>query len=558
MFMDALSAAAPVGKKDSNKKRKRRISSSSTKDASGHDDSATEPTTPTTPTTPNASPPKITAPKFYQDTLDDTNEEDVKETKDEKNDSILSDSMLEDEDEDDIPLKRLKETEDEKSKLNDKKDVEIKKEEPEEIEEVGPKPPGPGCGPNGPPGVLVIHRRRGPKKQLKWRPQESLEEVRYFELDETERVNVTKTFTDAKLMERCMEREAIVNVRSNKYAHDRMEADMDWMPLVEVDGVPPHPDGAQSKEKKIQFDREQTVLKVLYFSRHMVPDSPSEPDMEYYQITDPQIIPLDDITRNPDAVNDLTNMAWPDPKVSPQHIPGGLGLPFNMGPLNNAPFIPMMTGNDMPIKGGGWPAGMMGNNPLMPMGPNFNLPAMAANMGGPQGMGMPGMGGPGMGGSGMGGPGMGGPNIRGSGMINSNMGGPNMGGPNMGGPNMNGPNMGGPGMMNGPGLNIMNGPNMNGPGMGGPGMGGPNNGQRNNGPGPFNNMNMNNGPPQNQNNNWFRPGGPPPPPNWINKNNHGPRGFNNHNNGPRNWGGRHNNNRFDGGGGRGGRRDKFF
>lgn len=543
--MDALSAAAPVGKKDALKKRKRRTSSS-TKESSNQDDSGTEATTPTTPTTPTGtSPPKMTAPKFYQDTLDDAANEEEKDDKESKTNDNLNEStrtISDDDDEDDIPLKRLKESEDEKahkSTTENSDKVEKEKEIEPEVAEVGPKPPGPGCGPNGPPGVLVIHRRRGPKKQLKWKPQENLEEIRYFELDETERVNVTKNFTDAKVMERCMEREAMVNVRSNKYAHDRMEADIDWMPLYEVDGVPPHPDGGQSNEKKIQIDREKTVLKVLYFSRHMVPDSPAEPDMEYYQITDPQIIPLDDITRNPEAVNDLTNMAWPDPKGSPPHIPAGLGMPFGNNPLFNPSFMPPM---DMPRNG--WP--IQNNNMMrMPMGAGFGPSGIGApGMGVPPGMGGPGMGGPGMGGPP---PGMGGP----PGLMNAGLGMLNMAGPppGMGGPP---PGMGGP-------------PNMNGPGMGGPNI--LNNGPRNNGPPGQFNMNPNmmnmkdnmmnmNGPPPNQNGNWFRPSGPPP--NWMNNKNHGPRGFNH--NGPRNWGRQNNNNRFGGrGGGAGGdrHRDKW-
>lgn len=40
-----------------------------------------------------------------------------------------------------------------------------------------------------------------------------LESVRYFELDETERVNVTKTFTDMKQIDKQNEREAFQMAR---------------------------------------------------------------------------------------------------------------------------------------------------------------------------------------------------------------------------------------------------------------------------------------------------------------------------------------------------------
>lgn len=59
--------------------------------------------------------------------------------------------------------------------------------------------------------VLLLQKRKGPKKVLKWKTD--LESIRYFELDETERVNVTKTFTDMKQMEKQNEREAFQMAR---------------------------------------------------------------------------------------------------------------------------------------------------------------------------------------------------------------------------------------------------------------------------------------------------------------------------------------------------------
>lgn len=59
--------------------------------------------------------------------------------------------------------------------------------------------------------VLLLQKRKGPKKVLKWKTD--LESIRYFELDETERVNVTKTFTDMKQMEKQNEREAFEMAR---------------------------------------------------------------------------------------------------------------------------------------------------------------------------------------------------------------------------------------------------------------------------------------------------------------------------------------------------------
>lgn len=123
----------------------------------------------------------------------------------------------------------------------------------------------------------MIHRRKGPKKQLKWKAQDDLEEIRYFELDVTERCNVTKTFTDLKHMERIDERNKYMLSRKLS-SEDIMMERTAWLPLIVVDNVPPHPDGVNSQERNIQRTRERSVLQALYFNRHMIPESPAKPD----------------------------------------------------------------------------------------------------------------------------------------------------------------------------------------------------------------------------------------------------------------------------------------
>ncbi|XP_035910982.1 serine/threonine-protein phosphatase 1 regulatory subunit 10 [Anopheles stephensi] len=231
----------------------------------------------------------------------------------------------------------------------------------------GKKPPGPGCGPDGPPGVLVIHRRKGPKKQLRWRAAEELEEVRYFELDVTERCNVTKSFTDMKQMERVDERQKFMLSRKVG-SEDVMVERTPWRPLLMVDNVPPSPDGTQSLERNVQRQRERGCLQALYFNKHMIPDSPSEPDpADIYQTADPVHIPLEDVTGNPDSVNDFTSVPWPDPKSTPPHESGAF----------NSPFFP----SDLPPAAGFGPGGFP---------PPF-APGAAATIGpGPWNMGPPG------------------------------------------------------------------------------------------------------------------------------------------------------------------------
>lgn len=324
--MDEISKCLPKN----TKKKKRRMSTS--KESSGPD-------SPATPTSPSK---VIAAPlKFYQDTLEDegNKSEDEKVKKENAN--------SDDDNEDNIkPTKKAKteindDDEDKNASNDDEIDINIKIEEniSKEADEPIPvkRPPGPGCGPDGPPGVLTIYRRKGPKKQLKWRPQELLEEVRFFELDETERVNVTKTFNDMILMERSDERNSFLMGRKLPQ-EDLMKETTDWMQLHLIDNIPLHPDGNNSKEKKIQAERETTVLQALYFSKNMIPDTPADPDMEHHQLTDPQFIPLYDIT-GADTINSFTGMSWPEAKGSPPHSAAGYNtiFPSQYGGYNSQP-----------------------------------------------------------------------------------------------------------------------------------------------------------------------------------------------------------------------------
>uniref|UniRef100_A0A182JWV2 TFIIS N-terminal domain-containing protein n=1 Tax=Anopheles christyi TaxID=43041 RepID=A0A182JWV2_9DIPT len=302
-------------------------------------------------------------------------------------------------------------TEDDKTELMDvvMNDVEkkiaeeaegVKKEDGAEKEEKlsadGKKPPGPGCGPDGPPGVLVIHRRKGPKKQLRWRAAEELEEVRYFELDVTERCNVTKSFTDMKQMERVDERQKYM--LSRKVAsEDIMVERTAWRPLLLVDNVPPSPDGSQSLERNVQQQRERGCLQALYFNKLMIPDSPTEPDpADTYQTADPVHIPLEDVTGNPDSVNDFTSVPWPDPRSTPPHESAAFNSPFfpsdlppgaGFGPGGFPP--PFAPGAAASIGPGPWNLGPPGGAPGGGPRPGVLPPGMFPLNQPPPGLGQP-------------------------------------------------------------------------------------------------------------------------------------------------------------------------
>lgn len=161
--------------------------------------------------------------------------------------------------------------------------------------------------------VLVVQKRKGPKKLLKWNTE--LESIRYFELDETERVNVTKTFTDMKQMEKQGEREAFQMARKLS-TEDTMEEKIKWRVLIPLDLPPALVDpGKDSREREIQYAREKSILQALYFNRGMIPDSPAEPDEERHHVfKDPIIIPLDDLTGNKESEKDFSMLSWPEPK----------------------------------------------------------------------------------------------------------------------------------------------------------------------------------------------------------------------------------------------------
>lgn len=281
--------------------------------------------------------------RFYQDTLEDSENKDG---------SDASKKDIDASDDGETKEKKAKLEDDASEDRNGDTPTETAESPDESEEEV--RMPGPGCGPNGPPGVLTLHRRKGPKKSLRWRPQEQLEEVRFFELDETERVNVTKVFADMKQMERSSEREAFLIGRKNS-ADDTMTEQMEWAPLILVDDIVEH--AVKSKERDVQVEREKTCLKTIYFNRAMIPDSPIEPDVVSYQNVEPPTIPLFDVTGNTDAIHDYTNMPWPEARGSPPHQMGGSSVGANLNDLNGMTNF----GTFGQFNGMNWPAQSMLN-----------------------------------------------------------------------------------------------------------------------------------------------------------------------------------------------------
>ncbi|XP_053189714.1 serine/threonine-protein phosphatase 1 regulatory subunit 10 [Scomber japonicus] len=133
------------------------------------------------------------------------------------------------------------------------------------------------------------------KKAVHWAEEEQLKHYFYFDLDETERVNVNKIkdFGEAAKRELMMDRQTFEMAR--RLSHDTMEERVPW--------TPPRPltltgslvaCGSNSTEKLTQRDREMGILQEIFLSKESVPDSPHEPDPEPYEPMPPRLIPLDE------------------------------------------------------------------------------------------------------------------------------------------------------------------------------------------------------------------------------------------------------------------------
>ncbi|NWU12686.1 PP1RA phosphatase, partial [Cephalopterus ornatus] len=150
--------------------------------------------------------------------------------------------------------------------------------------EAGGDPKGPDAPSEGGPAP----RRLRKKKTVSWPDEARLREYFYFELDETERVNVNKIkdFGEAAKREMLKDRHAFETAR--RLSHDSMEEKVPWAypkalelpaPLV----VP----GSGSRERFTQAERVKGILQEIFLSK----ESPHEPDPESYEPLPPKLIP---------------------------------------------------------------------------------------------------------------------------------------------------------------------------------------------------------------------------------------------------------------------------
>ncbi|XP_041664641.1 serine/threonine-protein phosphatase 1 regulatory subunit 10 [Cheilinus undulatus] len=162
-----------------------------------------------------------------------------------------------------------------------------------------PEPSDSGEKPNAlsePRGEEEQLTKKGKKKKtVHWAEEEQLKHYFYFDLDETERVNVNKIkdFGEAAKRELMMDRHTFEMAR--RLSHDTMEERVPWSPPrpLTLTGSLVTP-GANSTEKLTQRDREMGILQEIFLNKESVPDSPHEPDPEPYEPMPPRLIPLDE------------------------------------------------------------------------------------------------------------------------------------------------------------------------------------------------------------------------------------------------------------------------
>ncbi|XP_074423702.1 serine/threonine-protein phosphatase 1 regulatory subunit 10 isoform X2 [Larus michahellis] len=221
------------------------------------------------------------------------------------------------------------------------------------------------------------------KKTVSWPEENKLREYFYFELDETERVNVNKIkdFEEAAKREMLKDRHAFETAR--RLSHDAMEEKVPWIypklldlpaPLV----VP----GSGSRERFTQAEREKGILQEIFLSKESVPDSPHEPDPESYEPLPPKLIPLDEGGPSTHKAEEL--MKQPDYSDKIKHLlgnlqaqpPGPSGVPHGLlgpGPMANG-FPPGPKAMQHFPPGGPMPGphgGGGGGGPGLPPGPGL-------------------------------------------------------------------------------------------------------------------------------------------------------------------------------------------
>ena len=241
-------------------------------------------------------------------------------------------------------LEETKDDEDVKEGDDDKESQEDIKEEREvsPVASEGKKSPEnlpfeePDTMPREVKGILVYHRGSVKRnKRIQFKKDSEIVSIRYFELDEEERVNVNKLkFENMRKFELNMEKAAL---KSKNSMDEETDIDKWTKPIaITVDNRAAFTYGHASKEKDIQFNREKTVLAAFLFSKETIPDTPTEPDatsVMFSPADKPTHIPLDDLSAEGDNnEQDYSSMGWPEPHTNQVDRQATMDSDFSLTP----------------------------------------------------------------------------------------------------------------------------------------------------------------------------------------------------------------------------------
>lgn len=295
LFMDAISAGAESTK--TGKKRRRASSGSDSKDVLPNantpkfleDDVMGSEQPSETPTTPEED--KKPVFNFYRDTLDDEDD----------NDSAIDATAASVE-----------------SKGGEQGSAVKMEEDPSEA---GSFTPQENDGKVKSALVLVRARNR-PKKNVRWREEDELREFHFFEMDETERVNVTKQqkdFTELSCNEKLMERSFLKMRQEQDEEHGHLmqqKHQQQWKMVKIIFSTEILTPPVISTEKADQEEREKNVLGLFLPPGAILPDTALEPDVNMSDERakeEPIQIPVEDVI-SITKVCDYRTHSWPEPK----------------------------------------------------------------------------------------------------------------------------------------------------------------------------------------------------------------------------------------------------
>ena len=156
-----------------------------------------------------------------------------------------------------------------------------------------------------PKPILVYHRSKKKTNRVKFKDDDNLVMVEYFEIEEGERTNFRKQEAmynqDYAKIEMMREKMTMQQMREGHLDRNSFTSYSDWH--LHVLEFPDSFDqsllvrGAASVEREVQNRREIGVLAELHFDRSRIPSSPKEPDPETFEQSEPVIIPLGDLSK---------------------------------------------------------------------------------------------------------------------------------------------------------------------------------------------------------------------------------------------------------------------